>query len=685
MKTHLLTILALLMLSQPALADYNFDGVPLTDELEGVAYGTVKGGVYVDGGHGIGPSPYTQSFNVPEGTVKWARLYVGVWGGKEENTGSIAVTFNGKELGTRELKGKDDTNPNTYCSGHGVYWIVYDVTVNTTSGPVDALVTNSGDIDGRVYGVVLAAVYEDPDSQEVKYWINDGNVNLHGEGWSGEIETTNDDAEAEFPGKVDVDKFAAARLTAVYLTGTPGLNDHLYFNDEKLCDGDNCDDIANSKQYFDFKTFDVTDHLDKEANKAKFERGDEDYVHPVLAVLTLHTEAEGWSQDGVPLHTIERGTVNGGIYVGGGHGMEYTTGYTQNFTMPNGTVKWARLYVSAKDTPWINVSLNGHLLGNYTDLTGNPKVYANYKPDRGMYWAYYDNAAEWIVNGSNTATADLGSEVGLNTKSWGIVLLAVYEGGDEPERIEYWVSEGDPLLHGDHPPFTAHRNTTNTSFGPVDITGVTAAELWTAYIWGSEESELQPHDTLWFNSDLIAGDASDGAGTDDQGSSWRGACFDLEKWDASQSLIEDNVMYYDRGGDALLSPVLAVLVLKRGTEPSANQTVHLGASIRSAIAIEVTPSNIDFGELSPGETSSGSNLTVKNKGSFSINVTAEVIDSAENLFVEGMLLNDEFWKLYSAVIPKNGDDKPAAKLHVPEDYGGVGSKEGTMMFWAEKA
>ena len=411
MKIPGILLLVLMLFVGSASADYNFDGVPYTDKLEMVAHGTVKGGVYVDGGHGLGTTPYTQSFNVPEGTVKWARLYVGVWGGTEEKTGSIAVTFNGMELGTLELEGKYDTNPNVYCSGHGVYWIVYDVTSNTTSGPVDAVVTTSGDIDGRVYGVVLAAVYKDPDGEKVKYWINEGNVNLHGEGWSGDIQTTNDEAKAEFTGTLNVDKFAAARLTAVYLTGTHGLNDHLYFNDEKLCDGDNCDDIANSKQYFDLKTFDVTDHLDKKANRAKFERGDEDYVHPVLAVL----------------------------------------------------------------------------------------------------------------------------------------------------------------------------------------------------------------------------------------------------------------------------------VLKRGTEPSANQTVHLGASIRPAIAIEVTPSNIDFGELSPGETSDGSNLTVKNKGSFSINVTAEVIDSAENLFVEGMLLNDELWKLYSAVIPKNGDDKPVAKLHVPGDYAGVGSKEGTMMFWASKA
>ena len=285
--------LILVMLSltvPPASADYNYDGVPFTDQLDGVKQGIIKGGVYVDGGHGVGPSPYTQSFNVPEGEVKWAQLYVGVWGGSEVKTGSVAVTYNNEELATLELEGEADTNSNVYCSGHGVYWIYYKVTDNTTSGPIDAVVSTSGDIDGRVYGVVLVAVIKEEDgtdAPEVQYWINEGNVNLHGPGWSG-IYGTNDEAVAEFDGTIDVDKFVAARLTTVYLAGSPGENDYLYFNDNKLCDGDNSDDIANSKQSFDFKTFDVINYIEKDNNEATFERGDEDYVHPVLAVLTVH-------------------------------------------------------------------------------------------------------------------------------------------------------------------------------------------------------------------------------------------------------------------------------------------------------------------------------------------------------------------------------------------------------------
>jgi hypothetical protein len=393
------------------------------------------------------------------------------------------------------------------------------------------------------------------------------------------------------------------------------------------------------------------------------------------------SSAAGWSQDGTPLQTIEHGMISGGIYVGGGHGRVFTTTYTQNFIVPNGTVKWARLYASAKDIPWINVTFNGHPLGNYTNLTSNPKVYANYKEDKSMYWAYYDNVADHIVNGNNTATAYLGSIGGASPKSWGIMLIAAYEDGDAPEFIEYWVNEGNPLLHGDQAPFVEPRNITNTSFDHVGTRTINAT-LWTGYIWGSEYEE--PYDTLFFNSELIAVNASNGGGIDDLGNVWRAACFDLEKWDIN-NLEENNVVQYDRGGDDLLSPVLAVLVLKHRTISQANQTVHLGASIRPAIAIEVTPSSINFGELSPGETSSGKNLNVVNRGGCSINVSAEVTDDSENLFVDGMLLNDKLWSLYSAVIPTYGTDAPDVKLHVPDNYAGVGSKEGTLMFWAKKA
>lgn len=67
----------------PCLATYNFEGSPEQDELIEVTSGTIKGGLYIDGGDGLKKTPYVQEFNVPGDSVVWAKIYVGVWGGTE--------------------------------------------------------------------------------------------------------------------------------------------------------------------------------------------------------------------------------------------------------------------------------------------------------------------------------------------------------------------------------------------------------------------------------------------------------------------------------------------------------------------------------------------------------------------------------------------------------------------------
>ena len=98
-----------------------------------------------------------------------------------------------------------------------------------------------------------------------------------------------------------------------YLCGSPGLGDSLYFNDEQLSDGENSNDIANSKSYFDLKFFDVLDFLAEDDNELRFQRDDEDYLHPVFAALSLGTEEEGSSDlivSGVTLPVLYAGQEN---------------------------------------------------------------------------------------------------------------------------------------------------------------------------------------------------------------------------------------------------------------------------------------------------------------------------------------------------------------------------------------
>jgi parallel beta-helix repeat protein len=111
--------------------------------------------------------------------------------------------------------------------------------------------------------------------------------------------------------------------------------------------------------------------------------------------------------------------------------------------------------------------------------------------------------------------------------------------------------------------------------------------------------------------------------------------------------------------------------------------VSLGATIRPAISLVVAPDALDFGELAAGQTSGAHTLTLSNTGGYGISVTAEVNDTASNLFVNGVLLDSNAWSAYSASIASGGSKPAGASLKVPGDYAGVGAKEGTLVFWAE--
>ena len=105
-----------------------------------------------------------------------------------------------------------------------------------------------------------------------------------------------------------------------------------------------------------------------------------------------------------------------------------------------------------------------------------------------------------------------------------------------------------------------------------------------------------------------------------------------------------------------------------------------------AISIEVSPSTLDFGRLSPGKNSSPLELTLKNAGTSSINVTVEVSDSSseDKMFSNGIYLDEAFWNTYEKTIEYNNQTNTEVTLQVPLDswYGTYG---GTITFWVESA
>ena len=110
--------------------------------------------------------------------------------------------------------------------------------------------------------------------------------------------------------------------------------------------------------------------------------------------------------------------------------------------------------------------------------------------------------------------------------------------------------------------------------------------------------------------------------------------------------------------------------------------VMLGATIRPAISIEVTPGSFDFGKLAPGSTSNRKNMTIDNCGTSSILVTANVTEEG-NLYKQGLDIDGNSLESFNVTVAKNMLKTPYVALNVPETYEGVGSKTGTLIFWAE--
>ena len=123
------------------------DGTPLYT----IAQGCVNGGVYVKGGHGLTyENPYIEYFEVPDGAVLYARLYIPVWNFKPGDT--LELTLNGNNP---EVNSEPD-----YTAAWGVTGYSLNVTryINTGMNEVQVRYDNP---NGGPYCVMLVVVYED--------------------------------------------------------------------------------------------------------------------------------------------------------------------------------------------------------------------------------------------------------------------------------------------------------------------------------------------------------------------------------------------------------------------------------------------------------------------------------------------------------------------------------------------
>jgi len=300
----LITVMTLLLTASfaaAARADYSFDGFP----LKIVHSDTINGVLYIDGGHGLLPddasNPYVQSFQVPAGQVDWARLYVGVWGGNPDTTGTLNVSLNNTTLGTVGIGTNTPAGVADWMdgSGYGVWWAAIDVTKQLLAGATDSVSSYTyngtgsaaGGFDGRIYGAVLVAALKQANAPAMSYQVAEGNMDLN-------YKTPVDTYTMAFPGSFSPGAGATADLTTVMLTGNEGVKNSLYCNDKLLSDyaADGGGQSLNGNQwedhYFDLDHWDVTADLAAKDNKLTFVRHDTTFLHPVLVVLRSLPKSE---------------------------------------------------------------------------------------------------------------------------------------------------------------------------------------------------------------------------------------------------------------------------------------------------------------------------------------------------------------------------------------------------------
>ena len=341
-------------------------------------------------------------------------------------------------------------------------------------------------------------------------------------------------------------------------------------------------------------------------------------------------------------------------------GETYTVEFNIMDIPPGAAVKTARLYSywswSKDGDASMDVTFDGaiqKLDASYTDRKG----YGTSDYPYGTYAYNVDLAG----NGVHTATV---TNTGNDTFSnYAMGLLVVYE--DNGNEIEYWIDEGADIISAKSG-VTPGQATTNAPFdGTVALTDVESARLITVVPSGDKGLN-----TLLFNSYTESG-------------IWNNTTIAVEERDVTSHITSTGNLAQLRDNEDFLMPSGAFLVLQRHTYPSVSSGASPGASIMPAVSIEVTPDALNFGTLAPGQTSNEQTLSINNTGAYTVAVTADVADIAGNLYASGLLLDSGIWSSYSVTVKKAGSVNTTAELEVPFDYTGAGTKEGTLIIWAE--
>ena len=410
--------------------------------------------------------------------------------------------------------------------------------------------------------------------------------------------------------------------------------------------------------------------------------------HGSLSITDLSESVNGYRGD-KPLTIYSHETITGNLtysvgssyysgklYPGNSYQVEHTT------SIPSGaTVKFARLYAY---WTWSVIGSTGR----YPDLKltfDDDELFpsATYD-DRKGFSTYYDYpCGTWAYNVTDYVTGSgdhttIIENVGPDNSYFamdGVGLLVVYTepNGDE---IEYWIAEGCDLISSQvESGLTPEEATTQAVFsGTINLTNIKEASITTVVQSGNGIKDM-----LIFNL-----------------KNWTGiyngtpyANLDVDERNVLNYLVDNNNTARIRAVDDYMVPSNAFFVLwhispEPTPTPGDGIAVSLTSDIKPEISIEITPSYLNFGSLGLREISSTHQILIKNNGSTNLSVTAEVTDTAQDLYVNGLQINNATWTGYQIQLIPKATKEADLRLKVPADYSDEGEKVGVLMFWAQQ-
>ena len=287
----LLSVIMVCLMAAPVMAGCACD-VSTNGACSYGTNGTVNGTVHVDGNNHpdtIGDDPdrtFYSEFDVPNGTIKWARLYWHIWGGSYGDYGWSNATFCNNSSGTftnnRSINDPCEQNDSMgwYKGGCGTHWLYWNVTDDVSTGPNNLTVNNSYNAtwDGRVMYMVLVVVLDDMEGYPpTNYWINQGYMDIDTE----ESHTT------WFNGTIN-NSASATNLTLWHLSLCSNGNLSIWFNDHLV---KNYPGGTGFGSDLPEPTPEIIDKVwvDGTAQNMTWENIADPWLHPVLAILVDYT------------------------------------------------------------------------------------------------------------------------------------------------------------------------------------------------------------------------------------------------------------------------------------------------------------------------------------------------------------------------------------------------------------